>query len=781
MKSKNKTTINLFGPAPNLTMRPFGPGPSVDFSHCLKLLNQGLVTQAEAALKQVLQRQPQHADALQMSAMLRMKRADWAGALGALEQVLTISGAVPATLNNLGLALRELGRYEEAIAAFDKALSMQAGYAAAWINKGNSLRRIGRPQDAIQVYRSALEHLSSPDPRLLHALGLCQQDIGQLEPAINSLRQALTFDPNLVETYYALGTVLEQAQRFEEAIQSFEEVLHRVPNHHKALNGLGLVQQAMNRTPQAIEAFQAAISAQPQTPDAYANLAALYVDMKRFDPALQLYRKAQELGADRLGILQHIGELHADQRQFSLASQAYADICATNPAFDFALVNCFSNSMKAWDWNRAISLEADLLDGLRKGSRKALPFDAISFFDDPVLHLQVAKRYVQDIRQNLQVAKPLATPLAPNPDQRQRIRVAYVSADFHEHATMHLMKDAIELHDHMAFEWIAVSLGADLSERHRQWLLGTFDQVVDARSLSDDALAEQLRAMQLDIAVDLKGHTREARFVVFERRIAPIQVSYLGYPGTTGSTEMDYLLGDDVVTPVHDQAFYTEKIWNLPGCYQANTALSTAATPPQRQEEGIPAKAFVFACFNNSYKITAHLLNIWLRLLRAVPHSVLWLLANEPDAQARLQHYAAQAQIDPERIVFAPRKDRAAHLARLALVDLFLDTAPYGAHTTASDALRCGGVMITCTGHAFAAKVGASLLTAIDCTDLITRSWEDYEALSLKLALDPAALEGMRQKVRHGIRHSDLFDPAAFARKIENAFRCMVRGITVCG
>jgi len=756
-------------------MRPFGSGPSVEFSHCLKLLNQGLVAQAEAALKQLLQRQPQHADALQMSAMLRMKRADWAGALDSLEQVLTISGAVPATLNNLGIALRELGRHDEAIAAFDKALSMQPGYAAAWINKGNSLRRIGRPQDAIHVYRSALEHMSSPDPRVLHALGLCQQDIGQLEPAINSLRQALTFDPNLVETYYALGTVLERAQRFEEAIQSFKEVLHRVPNHHKALNGLGLAQQAMNRAPQAIEAFQDAISAQPQTPDAYANLAALYVDMKRFDSALQLYRKAQELGADRLGILQHIGELHADQRQFSLASQAYADICATNPAFDFALVNCFSNSMKAWDWNRANSLEADLLDGLRKGSRKALPFDAISFFDDPVLHLQVAKRHVQDIRQNLQVAKPLETPLAPNRKHRQRIRVAYVSADFHEHATMHLMQNVFEQHDRTGFEWVAVSLGTNLSESQKQWLLGTFDQAVDARGLSDDALAEQLREMQLDIAVDLKGHTREARFVLFERRIAPIQVSYLGYPGTTGSNEMDYILGDAVVTPVNNQAFYTEKIWNLPGSYQANAALNTAATPPQRKEEGLPDNAFVFACFNNSYKITPHLLSIWLRLLRAVPQSVLWLLANEPDAQARLQRCAAEAQIDPERLVFAPRKDRTNHLARHALADLFLDTAPYGAHTTASDALRSGGVMITCIGHAFAAKVGASLLTDINCPDLITQSWEDYEALSLKLALDPIALDRMRQKVRHGIQHSDLFNPTAFARKIESAFECMLQ------
>lgn len=763
--------INLFGPAPNYFKKPF-TSARLSVQQCAQLLQQGHTAEAEQGLKSLLDHNAQQLDAVQLMGLARMQRKDWAGAVEYLERALGIAGPAPQIFNNLGIALRELGRLDDALAAFDKALALQPAYRAAQVNKANSLRRAGRPSEALNLY-DELTLRQANDAHALHGKGLCLQDLSRFDEAAAALRAALEVDPGFQEAIYALATVHEQAAQYEEAIARYRDLLKSKPRDARTLNGLGLVHSVLRQRRDAIQCFEAAIDADKSAPDAYANLAAEYAELDRLDEALKLYLRAAELGGDQAGLLQHVAEAYSQGRRFAEAAETYGKLRALRPGFDYALAGQFTSLMKTWDWQAAASLWPILDQGIRDGTEKMLAFDAVSFVDDPGLHRLVADREVAA----LQMSAPAAARHMPTHRQGDRIRLAYVSADFHTHATMHLMQEVFEKHNRSAFELVAVSLGKNLETAHREWLSRHFEVVLDGQDMSDRHLLEALRQLELDIAVDLKGHTRESRFTLFEARFAPIQISYLGYPGTTGSTQIDYVLGDAVVTQEADQPFYSERIWPLPGCYQANGALiaELASDKPSRSDEGLPEGAFVFACFNNAYKITPQMWDVWMDLLRTVPGSVLWLLENEASAQDRLQRAAQAAGVARERIVFARRRERAEHLARHALGDLYLDTLPYGAHTTASDALRSGCAMVTCTGNAFASRVGASLLTAIGCPELVTTTLDGYRTLALQLALNPDQLRAEQRRVRDGTIRSDLFNPSACALKLEAAYREMLQ------
>ncbi len=771
---KQKAKISLFGPSAGAALRPsLSPfaavSPEQQVAQAATLARQGRRMEAETLLKDVLRRQPPHAGALQMLGLLALTRGDHAEGVRCLRQSLETGPAQASVYNNLGIGLRELGRHDEALEAFEKALALQPDHAGALTNAGNLLRLMGRHPQALERYGQALAH-SPTDARIWHAQGLCQQALGDWPAAVKSLGRASELDPGHAAYFCALGTALEMSGDFEAARQAFAAALALDDAQVDALNGMGLVLVSLRRPFEAAAFFERAVAAHPQAPEAWANLASLRHDEGRHAEALALYQKALEAGADRVGVLQHLGELHADLRQYSAAAQAYRDLLQARPDFDFAQAAFFANSMKAFDWVAADEVRAPLEAALRQGTAKALPFDVLSFFDDPALHLTVAQRHVSGLYRS-----PVAFQHSPRAPGR-RWRVAYVSADFHEHATMHLMREVFEHHDRERFEWVAVSIGAVLEPQHKAWLDQTFDEVIDGRTMSDPALIEHLRCAALDLAVDLKGHTQEARFELFESRIAPVQVSYLGYPGTTGSRQMDYVLGDAVVTPMEDQPHYTERIYQLPGCYQPNTALASEPVPPapSREQEGLPPQGLVLASFNNPYKLQPPVLDVWAEVLRAVPDSVLWLLAAEPSAQERLRQFMVDRGVAQARVVFAPRRNRSEHLARHRLADLFLDNLPYGAHTTASDILRTGVVLVTCTGRAFASRVAASLLRVVGCDDLITYSMADYRQRLLSLATQPQALAQARERVQAGVRNSALFDPVAMARHLEAAYEQML-------
>ena len=333
--------------------------------------------------------------------------------------------------------------------------------------------------------------------------------------------------------------------------------------------------------------------------------------------------------------------------------------------------------------------------------------------------------------------------------RNEKIKVAYLSSDFRLHPLSFLMAELFELHDRSQFEVIGVSFGPDDRSDMRSRLVAAFDQFIDVRTKSDQEVARLLNDLRIDIAVDLNGHTQGARSGILAFRPAPIQVSYLGFPGTTGADFIDYIIADAIVLPFDEQPYYTENIVHLPDCYQVNDRKRTIASrTPTREELGLPAQGFVFCCFNNNWKITPAVFDVWMRLLKAVEGSVLWLFRDNRDAETNLRKEAAARGIDPTRLVFADRLPLDDHLARHRLADLFLDTLPYNAHTTASDALWAGLPVLTCRGKTFAGRVAASLLTAVGLPELLTDSLEEYEALALRLATDPLLRSGLRERLR---------------------------------
>jgi predicted O-linked N-acetylglucosamine transferase (SPINDLY family) len=355
-----------------------------------------------------------------------------------------------------------------------------------------------------------------------------------------------------------------------------------------------------------------------------------------------------------------------------------------------------------------------------------------------------------------------------------RLRLAYLSADFHRHATAVLISELLELHERSGFEVVGVSFGPDDGSDTRKRIIAAFDRHIEIAGKNDEDAARLIADLGTDIAIDLKGHTKDARPGILAYRPAPIQVNYLGYPGTMGVPYLDYIMADPIVLPFDQQAHFSEKIVHLPDCYQVNDRKRQIAShTPTREELGLPPKGFVFCCFNNSWKITPTVFDVWMRLLQAVEGSVLWLLRDNEIAETNLRREAASRGIDPARLIFAGRLPLAEHLARHRLADLFLDTLPYNAHTTASDALWAGLPVITCRGETFAGRVAASLLQAAGLPELVTNCLADYEALALKLARDAVALSAVKAKLARERDTCALFDSVRFARHIESAYRTM--------
>jgi predicted O-linked N-acetylglucosamine transferase (SPINDLY family) len=420
--------------------------------------------------------------------------------------------------------------------------------------------------------------------------------------------------------------------------------------------------------------------------------------------------------------------------------------------------------MASWE-----SADADL-GRLRSNLEGATPFSLLGVIDDPEALLRSNRAFAQSI--------PAAgSPLWKGQKYRHaKIRIAYLSADFHTHATAYLIAELIELHDRDAFEVIGVSFGPEDHSELRARLRGAFDEFVDVSERSDLEIAQYLLAHEVDIAIDLKGYTRHSRPGMLALRPAPIQVNYLGYPSTMGASFIDYLVADPVVVPPEHRSSYSEKIAFLPNCYQVNDRKRPIdVRTPSRREERLPEDAFVFCSFSGTWKITPEFFSLWMRLLQAVPGSVLWLIEQNRWAVDNLRREAAARGIATERLVFAPFAANPRHLARHRLADLFLDTLPCNAHTTASDALWAGLPVLTCMGRSFAGRVGASLIHAVGLPMLVAESMEDYEQTALELARNPARLASLRAALLRNGPTSALFDTTRFCRDLETAYRLMWR------
>ena len=608
-----------------------------------------------------------------------------------------------------------------------EALARSPGDAEALYLLGSTYLFEGRFQDALGPLAAA--HGKLERRGVAYRLGHCHLALGDFAHAEQAFRHETQAYPDYANAHNALGAALASQGREEEALAAFAAAARLEPGHAEANNNAGSALRALGRPEEALPYLERALAANPGLADAHHNRGLVLHALRRYDEAAQSLRRVLEL---------------APRTPYALSSLVWAELFAC-------------------DWRELPGQVAALRESV--GKVPAAPFTVVAVSGSPAEQLRCAQLHV---RQTTPAAAPLPK---KSVSRRERTRLAYLSADFHDHATAWLAARLFELHDRSQFEVSAVSYGPDDRSATRARLERAFDRFIDVRAMSD---AEVARRLEADIAVDLKGLTADTRMAILAYRPAPVQVTYLGYPGTCGAPYIDYVLADRVVVPQAHEQFYTEKVVCLPDCYQVNDVTTPIAErTPSRRESGLPEHGFVFCCFNNTYKLMPETFDVWMRLLARVPGSVLWLLEPTAAAKANLQASARSRGIDPARVVFAPRVGRPEHLARHRSADLFLDTLPYNAHTTASDALWAGLPVLTCLGSAFAGRVGASVLKAAGLPQLVTSSLAEYEALALKLAAEPASLRALRDTLAANRLGCPLFDSARFCRHVEAAYRRM--------
>jgi predicted O-linked N-acetylglucosamine transferase (SPINDLY family) len=636
------------------------------------------------------------------------------------------------------------------------------------LQNAQRLHQAGNLAEAARLYGEVLR-LNPNQFDARYALGVLHYQSTRYAEAERLIAEALTLNSRVPEAHYFHGCALQRLNRNEEAIRAFNQALANRPGYIDALMARALARLTLNRYEEGLADIDAIIAAEPENAGAWNNRGCMLQGMNRNEEALACFEKAISLKLDFAEALVSGGSVLAALKRFEKAAKNYEQALNINPDLPYVRGNLVLYRLQCCDWRHLERDRARIAADVKAGKPVIQPFINVTLSSSMSEQLQCAR-----------TAIAAQWPWQPRalwrgePYAHDRIRVAYISADFRDHAVARLVAGLFEHHDRSRFETVGVSLVRDETSEMGTRLRAAFDRFIDVERQSDEQVATRLREMEIDIAVDLMGFTSGCRPGILSLRPAPVQVNFLGYPGTMGAVYVDYIIGDRTVTPDDHRAFYSEKVVILPDTYQCNDRRrAIAANVPSPAELALPDQGFVFCCFNNSNKLTPEIFTIWMRLLQQVDGSVLWLLEDNDAATRNLRAEAAARGTAPERLVFAPRVKPADHLARHRAADLFLDTLPYGAHTTASDALWTGLPVLTCRGTTFAGRVGASLLAAAGLPELVTDTLDNYEALALNLARDRDALKALSEKLARNRDTCALFDTARFTRHFEVALTIM--------
>jgi predicted O-linked N-acetylglucosamine transferase (SPINDLY family) len=599
------------------------------------------------------------------------------------------------------------------------------------------------------------------DLRLLFEQGVAAHRAGNSAQAENLYRQILRADAASFPALHMLGFLKAQQRQYEEAITLLNKALKQNPGDLTARGHHAHALMAAGRLDEALAGFDRFLAVQPDNFEAQFNRGAILSQQQRFEEALAALNAAMALRPNTAAVYHNRGAVLAGLERYREAMESYDRALELDPGYIPARANRMMVALNLCDWQRVARTPVDEVAAV------APPLTFLGYSDDKALQLQCAMGATRIL-----VPALLAPSWQGEKYRHDRIRLAYVSPDFREHAVAFQIAPLIERHDRARFQVIGISTGPGDDSAIRARLVKGFDRFHDFAALNSDEIARRLRDMEIDIAIDLGGHTGQARPRIFAHRPAPVQAAWLGYPGTSGASFVDYLIADRIVAPFDDQPFFTEKLVHLPNSFFPTDPVRDVGAVPSRADCGLPESGFVFCAFNNNWKITQPLFDVWMRLLAAVPQSVLWLKQPTADARANLEREAV-ARVDPARLVYAEDAPLEIHLARHANAGLFLDTLPYNAHTTAADALGAGLPVLTCKGQAFAGRVAASLLEALGLPELVAQSLEAYEATALELARDPAKLKALTQKLARNLAASPLFDADKFRTGIEAAYITM--------
>jgi predicted O-linked N-acetylglucosamine transferase (SPINDLY family) len=744
------------------------PGePSAHNNHGSALRDAGRLPEALECFERAIALAPGYVDAHYNRAVVLHGLGRFAEALASYDQALALRPDHAAAHNNRGVTLYELELYQDAVTSYGRAIALKPDYAPAHNNRGAALLRIGRIERALESAERALA--IRPDfPEALTTRGIALQRLNRLDDAVASYDRAIALKPAYADAHNNRGTALREQGRLEEALASFDRALMLKDDYAEAHNNRGIVLRAIRRFEEALASHQRAIGLKSDFAEAHLNLGAILHDLRRFPEALECFQRALAANPHYVDAYRNQGLTLRELGRPEEALASYERALELSPGDGFLEGVCRHARMQLCDWTgRAAELE-ELAAAIDCGRAVITPFAALSLFESPRLQRKAASAWA---RQECRPAQRL--PALLHYRRHPKIRVGYFSADFRNHAVSALAAELFECHARSDFELTAFALGPETHDELRGRVERAFDRFIPAFEQDERQIAALSRSLEIDIAVDLGGYTNQARPLVFAHRAAPIQVSYLGYLGTMGASFMDYLLADEIIVPPGQRRSYAERIAYLPS-YQVNDSKRPVADKVfTRAELGLPASGFVFCCFNASYKISPETFGSWMRILAAVSGSTLLLLADNITTRQNLRREAVQRGIAPERLVFAGRTSYEDYLARYRAADLFLDTHPYNAGTTASDALWMGLPVLTYPGEAFASRVAASIVTAAGLPQIVAADRADYERLAIELAGDTGRMEEIRRALAAARDSAPLFDAPRFARSLESLYRRM--------
>lgn len=704
------------------------------FARGVELHSANLLEDALTTYDQALALDPNHAEALYRRGAVLWSLNRLGDALASTNKALSLRPRHLDALYNRGVMLRQMGLYDESLVSLRDVLAINPRHVDALINYAHVLQQLNRHEEAISSLQSAL--IVTPESvELLNSYGNTLQHNGRYREALSAFDRAIAISPRDASLRFNRANVLSALRRFDDAIKNYDRAIELNPHFVDAYNNRGAALKSVFRFEEALKNFETAIALKKDDPKAFLNAGGVLQDMQRHQEALGMFKSA----------------------------------LAIAPAHPEAVGGLTASTQYLCDWACSEHLLHPLRKHIEEGRDAIAPFALLGICDEPEIQRRCGENH---IRQSLTRAPvPLWNGTIYKHD---RVRLVYLSPDFRRHPVAYHIAPLFERHDRSQFEVIAISIGPDDGSEIRARIERGVDKFCDARTHCDEDVARFLRHLEADIIVDLGGHTRHARSAILSYRPSPVQVNYLGYAATMGADFMDYVIGDRIVLPREYQPFFSEKIVHLPDCYHAvNSERPLENCKTARSEVGLPENGFVFCCFNSHWKINRDDFERWMRLLNAVPGSVLWLKATHDRVKENLSREARASGIDAHRLVFAAEVKFAEHLARHQLADLFLDTNLFNGHTTAIDALWAGLPLVTLKARSFAGRVAASILNALGLSELATDNPEEFERLALHLARNRSVLESYRKRLMQNRADHPLFDMDGFRRNIEKAFKHM--------
>ena len=771
----------------------------------------GKINEAEKIYKKIIRIFPQHADALHLLGVIANQKGEKDTAISLIEKAIQINPYNSVYYNNLGNAYIEQGRADVAILCYEKALPFKKNLADIYLNLGNALKELGHLDKAISSFKevlrikpdcaeayyslgNAFKEKNIPDEEIacyqkaaelspnftdaLYNLGNSYNRIGEKLKAIACYQECLQLNPNSAEVYNNLGSTLKELGNLEEAVSCFQKSIEINPDFSQAYSNSGNVLRDMGYYAEAISFYQKALQLTPENADAYLNFGITLSDQGRSAEAIICFQKASQLKPDFAEANNHIGVYLWNQGKFDQAVFYFKRAIQIKPDYTSAYSHLVHLLQYICDW-RQVNHFSEKLDELtakalnNKNTLSEPPFICLSRHSSLSHNLNVAKTWSHCISRPVRSYGSTFS-FDGRRDFSNKITVGYLSSDFYDHATAHLMLKLFGLHNRDEFNVYCYSYGLDDESLYQEKIKLDCDKFINIREESFMDAAKRIFEDEVDILVDLKGHTKGGRLSICAFRPAPIQVHYLGFPGTTGADFIDYIITDRTVTPEGHEPYYSEKLVFLPHCYQVNDHEQVISDRIWEKEElHLPEGNFVFCSFNQSYKIEPLIFDSWMNILQQIPESVLWLFDEGETIRRHLRLEAHSRGINPERLVFAEKYPKAEHLSRLVHAQLALDTRIVNGHTTTSDALWAGVPVITLQGSHFASRVSSSLLNSIGLSELITHNIEEYEKLAIRLASTPLELKTIRNKLFQNRFTDPLFDTPRFTKNLEKAYKKM--------